>query len=188
MEAKAKKIAEAQREALVYQQTTETALPGLPEGYVAPQARNYEEETNDFDATLEEVAEEEVAVAPKAEEVAPVKEEAPAKEETPAVEEEVKPVEEAPTTSVKTTTTLEDLEKSLAEEGNKQQKRNSGNRRKKKTEEEKEETSVARTDGPRMSIYTEEELKELEEEENEEIDSEEDDIDYDEYDQYYDED
>ena len=56
MEAKAKKIAEAQREALVYQQTTETALPGLPEGYVAPQARNYEEETNDFDATLEEVA------------------------------------------------------------------------------------------------------------------------------------
>ena len=188
MEAKAKKIAEAQREALVYQQTTETALPGLPEGYVAPQARNYEEETNDFDATLEEVAEEEVAVAPKAEEAAPVVEEAPAKEEAPVVEEEVKPVEEAPTTSVKTTTTLEDLEKSLAEEGNKQQKRNSGNRRKKKTEEEKEETSVARTDGPRMSIYTEEELKELEEEENEEIDSEEDDIDYDEYDQYYDED
>ncbi len=187
MEAKAKKIAEAQREALVYQQTTETALPGLPEGYVAPQARNYEEETNDFDATLEEVAEEEAAVAPKAEEVAPVVEETPVKEEA-SVTEEVKPVEEAPTTTVKTTTTLEDLEKSLAEEGNKQQKRNSGNRRKKKTEEEKEETSVARTDGPRMSIYTEEELKELEEEENEEIYSDEDDIDYDEYDQYYDED
>lgn len=187
MEAKAKKIAEAQREALVYQQTTETALPGLPEGYVAPQARNYEEETNDFDATLEEVAEEEAAVAPKAEEVAPVVEETPVKEEA-SVTEEVKPVEEAPTTTVKTTTTLEDLEKSLAEEGNKQQKRNSGNRRKKKAEEEKEETSVARTDGPRMSIYTEEELKELEEEENEEIYSDEDDIDYDEYDQYYDED
>ncbi len=187
MEAKAKKIAEAQREALVYQQATETALPGLPEGYVAPQARNYEEETNDFDATLEEVAEEEAAVAPKAEEIAPVVEETPVKEEA-SVTEEVKPVEEAPTTTVKTTTTLEDLEKSLAEEGNKQQKRNSGNRRKKKTEEEKEETSAARTDGPRMSIYTEEELKELEEEENEEIYSEEDDIDYDEYDQYYDED
>ena len=54
-------------------------------------------------------------------------------------------------------------------------------------EEEKEET-VARAEGPRMSIYTEEELKELEAEENEDIEEDEDDIDYDEYDQYYDED
>ena len=74
LEEKAKKIAEAQREALVYQNKDATVLPGLPEGYVAPQARNYEEESNDFDTALEEVAEsEEAPVAAKEE----VKEEAP---------------------------------------------------------------------------------------------------------------
>ncbi len=186
LEEKNRKIAEAQREALVYQNKEATVLPGLPEGYVAPQARNYEEESNDFDTALEEVAESEetpvvvkkevkVEEAPKAE----VKEEpAPVVEETPV---------EKPT-AVRTTTTLEDLEKSLAEEESKKQKKNSGNRRKKKVEEEKEETTITRNEGQRMSIYTEEELKELEEEENEDIEEEEDDIDYDEYDQYYDED
>ena len=58
----------------------------------------------------------------------------------------------------------------------------------KKVEEEEKEETVARAEGPRMSIYTEEELKELEAEENEDVEEEEDDIDYDEYDQYYDED
>ena len=187
MEEKARKIAEAQREALVYQNKTDTVLPGLPEGYVAPQARNYENETNDFDAALEEVAEKEEFVAPKeetkAEEAAPVQEEAPQAEEVK--------VEETPvvkTTAVKTTTTLEDLEKALAEDSSKAQKKNSGNRRKKKVEEEEKEETVAHAEGPRMSIYTEEELKELEAEENEDVEEDEDDIDYDEYDQYYDED
>ena len=187
MEEKARKIAEAQREALVYQNKTDTVLPGLPEGYVAPQARNYENETNDFDAALEEVAEKEEFVAPKeetkAEEAAPVVEEAPQAEEVK--------VEETPvvkTTAVKTTTTLEDLEKALAEDSSKAQKKNSGNRRKKKVEEEEKEETVAHAEGPRMSIYTEEELKELEAEENEDVEEDEDDIDYDEYDQYYDED
>ena len=188
MEEKARKIAEAQREALVYQNKTDTVLPGLPEGYVAPQARNYENETNDFDAALEEVAEKEEFVAPKeeakVEEAAPVQEEAPKAEEPAKVE---APVVE--TTAVKTTTTLEDLEKALAEDSSKAQKKNAGNRRKKKVEEEKEEETVTRAEGPRMSIYTEEELKELEAEENDEdIEEDEDDIDYDEYDQYYDED
>ena len=187
MEEKARKIAEAQREALVYQNKTDTVLPGLPEGYVAPQARNYENETNDFDAALEEVAEKEEFVAPKEE--TPVEEAAPVQEEAPQAE-EVK-VEETPvvqTTAVKTTTTLEDLEKALAEDSSKAQKKNSGNRRKKKVEEEEKEETVARAEGPRMSIYTEEELKELEAEENEDIEEDEEDIDYDEYDQYYDED
>ena len=185
MEEKARKIAEAQREALVYQNKEETSLPGIPEGYVAPQARNYEEESNDFDTALEEEAEKEEFVAPieetKVEEV---------KVEEPKVEEVKKEEPVVETTAVKTTTTLEDLEKALAEDSSKAQKKGNGNRRKKKVEEEKEEASVSRAEGPRMSIYTEEELKELEEEENEdeEILDEDEDIDYDEYDQYYDED
>ena len=178
LEERARKIMEAQREALVYQNKQETSLPGLPEGYVAPQARNYEEESNDFDTALEEVAEKEENEAPALKEEVKVE----IKEETPVVEE--KPVE---TTTVKTTTTLEDLEKSL-EDSSKNQKKSNNYKRKKKVEEEKEESGITHTEGPRMSIYTEEELKELEEEENEVDEVEEDDVDYDEYDQYYDED
>lgn len=179
-EERAKKIMEAQKAALVYQNKQETSLPGLPEGYVAPQARNYEEESNDFDTALEEVAEKEEIEAPKAKEV-----KTEVKEETPVVEEEKPEVKE--TTAVKTTTTLEDLEKSL-EDSSKNQKKSNNYKRKKKVEEEKEESGITHADGPRMSIYTEEELKEIEEEENEVEEVEEDDVDYDEYDQYYDED
>ena len=182
---KARRVAEAQKESLVYPEGKEIVLPGVPEGYVAPQARNYEEEANDFDAALEEAIEKEEFVTP-AEEV----KEAPKAEEP--VKEEVK-VEEKPvvnTTEVKTTTTLEDLEKSLAEDQSKSQKKNGGYRRKKKAEEEeKTESSVKYDEKSNMSIYTEEELKELEAEENEDyVDDEDEDIDYDEYDDYYDED
>jgi len=179
MQEHALKVAEAQKQSLVYQGEYSGALPGLPEGYVAPQERTYEAESNDFDEALEEVAEsEELKVTPKEEE---------------KVEEAIEPVEEAPvkeeaTTSVKTTTTLEDLEKSL-EDSSKSNKKSTSNKRKKKAEEEKEEESVVKhADTPRMSIYTEEELKEMEAEEEAEEEIEEDDIDYDEYDQYYDED
>ena len=183
MQEHALKVAEAQKQTLVYQGDYSGALPGLPEGYVAPQARVYEAESNDFDEALEEVAEsEELKVAPK---------KAP---EAPKVEAKEEKVEEAPivkevTASVKTTTTLEDLEKSL-EDSSKSNKKSTSNKRKKKVEEEKEEESaVKHADTPRMSIYTEEELKAMEEEEKEsEEEVEEDDIDYDEYDQYYDED
>ena len=176
----AAKVAEAQRQTLVYQGDYSASLPGLPEGYVAPQQRQYEKESNDFDVALEEVAEsEEIKV--------PVKEEKPAEEKEEVVAPTETPKEEV-TTHVKTTTTLEDLEKSL-EGSSKSQKKSSGNKRKKKVEESKEEESVIKhADTPRMSIYTEEELKETEEEENLEEEIEEDDIDYDEYDQYYDED
>ncbi len=179
MQEHALKVAEAQKQSLVYQGDYSGALPGLPEGYVAPQERTYEAESNDFDETLEEVAEsEELKVAPKEEE---------------KVEEVAEPVEEAPvkeeaTTSVMTTTTLEDLEKSL-EDSSKNNKKSTSSKRKKKAEEEKEEEKVVKhADTPRMSIYTEEELKEMEAEEEAEEEIEEDDIDYDEYDQYYDED
>lgn len=179
MEEHARKVAEAQKQSLVYQGEYSGALPGLPEGYVAPQERKYEAESNDFDEALEEVAESEeiTAATPKVEVV---------KEEV----EEVEPAEvkEEVTTSVKTTTTLEDLEKSL-EDSSKNAKKSTSNRRKKKIEEEKEEESVVKhADTPRMSIYTEEELKEMEAEEEAEEEVEEEDIDYDEYDQYYDED
>ena len=178
LEAKALKVAQAQRESLVY--PSDISLPGLPEGYVAPQARKYEEETNDFDSALEEVAEQEEEVA------------------TPVVnevkEEKVEEVKEAPVATpkeevkaeVKTTTTLEDLEKSLADSEKKSDKKVRKN--KKQNKEEEEEKVVINNEGPRMSIYTEEELKAMEEEEEEEDIIDDDDIDYDEYDQYYDED
>ena len=188
MAEKARKVEEAQRELLVYQNKEESVLPGLPEGYVAPQARSYEEEQNDFDAALEEVAESEELEAPAQEQVEEVKEEAPVQEE---VKEPVQEEKVEQTTKVKTTTTLEDLEKSLEEDASKANRKNSGNRRKKKSsdEEEKAEATPKYAEENKMSIYTEEELKELEEEENEEYDDvEEDDVDYDEYDQYYDED
>ena len=183
MEERAKRVMEAQRAALVYQNKDEGVLPGLPEGYVAPQARNYEEESNDFDTALEEVAEKEEFVAPAEE----AKEEKV--EEAAPVVEEAKPVEEVKTTEVKTTTTLEDLEKSLEDSG-KAQKKTNFKRSKKKVEEEEEDKKpgIAHAEGPRMSIYTEEELKEIEEEENEVEEDLDDDIDYDEYDEYYDED
>ena len=183
LEEKAAKIAEAQRQTLVYQGDYASSLPGLPEGYVAPQERKYESESNDFDETLEEVAEsEETKPAPVETPVEEAPAEAPAEEATPS--------EEAPATAVKTTTTIEDLEKSLENSAQSKKKAGQGKRKKKVEKEEEEESSVKHADTPRMSIYTEEELKELEEEENleEEYEDEEEDIDYDDYDQYYDED
>ena len=181
MELHAQKVAEAQRQTLVYQNSEAAVLPGLPEGYVAPQARAYEEEHNDFDVALEEVAESEelkkpAEEAPKAEEVKV--EEAPKQEEV-----------KVETTHVKTTTTLEDLEKALEEDSSKSQKKKEGYKRKKKVEEKEEESVITHNDQPRMSIYTEEELKAMEEEDEEvEENYDDEDIDYDEYDQYYDED
>ena len=180
LEARAQKIAEVQRQTLVYQGEYASTLPGVPEGYVAPQQRNYEKESNDFDEALEEVADKE--------ELAPVKEKAPKVEEkvTEEAAPEVTPTE-APT-QVKTTTTLEDLEKSLEDKTSKQQKKSSNNKRKKKEEEEAEEKTQKYDDSQRMAVYSEEELKELEEEDELEEELDDEDIDYDEYDQYYDED
>ena len=187
LQEKADRIAKAQRETLVY--PSNFSLPGAPEGYVAPQERNYDEESNDFDSALEEYVDKEEAAPLKEEQPAPVSSfEEKEEEEAPAVEEAVAPApveEKKEEVKVKTTTTIEDLEKSL-EASNKDNKKNKTNKRKKKVEEEEEEDVVVHNDSPRMSIYTEEELRELEEEENEEIDDDED-IDYDEYDDYYDE-
>ncbi|MCR4911779.1 MAG: transcription termination factor NusA [Bacilli bacterium] len=190
LEEKAARIAQAQRESLVYQDNR-GSLPGLPEGYVAPQERTYEEEANDFDSALEEQAEREEA-APQVNEE-PVQEEAEAEVEETTVEAEAEQAQEEPAeeeaqeeaVEVKTTTTLEDLEKSL-ESSAKKETKGKGKKTKKKAEEETSENVVVH-EGPRMSIYTEEELREMEEEEEEYDEVDDEDIDYDEYDQYYDE-
>ena len=178
---KAEKISAAQQAAAAA--VKETVLPGLPEGYVAPQERVYENEKNDFDEALQEVSEKEeenVKPEPKAE---PVVEKEPAKEEeapAPAPEQTV----------VKTTTSLSDLEASLEAQSNKENNKKSNFKKKKKVEEEVEEEAPVTKSEPvnGMSIYTEEELAQFKEEEEAEEDYEEDDIDYDDYDDYYDED
>ena len=161
-----------------------SVLPGLPEGYVAPQDRTYEaeEDNTELQEALEEQSEKaEVKVSKKVEEapaeVAPVSEEKP-------VEVEVKK-------EVKTTTSLEDLEKSLSEESNKQNAKKDRKFSKKKKEETSDESSKGALDtsgAARMSIYTEEELREMEEEDKEQEDEYDDDVDYDDYDEYYDDD
>ena len=161
-----------------------SVLPGLPEGYVAPQDRTYEaeEDNTELQEALEEQSEKaEVKVSKKVEEkpveVAPIAEEKP-------VEVEVKK-------EVKTTTSLEDLEKSLSEESNKQNAKKDRRSNKKKKEETSDESSKGALDtsgAARMSIYTEEELREMEKEDQEQEDEYDDDVDYDDYDEYYDDD
>ncbi len=169
-----------------------SVLPGLPEGYVAPTERNYDkaEDNEELDEALIEASEkEEIKEFTKPE----IKEEKPAveaKEEktisTPVKEETVEEHK-----AVKTTTSLEDLEKSLDAENarNKAKDTRRSYKKNKKDEEEEDNSTPIQTSGPRMSIYTEEELREMEEEDqnnDEEIDD--DDVDYDDYDEYYDDD
>ena len=107
------------------------------------------------------------------------------KDETP-VEEEVE------TRVVKTTTTLESLEKMI--ETSKKKESFKGNTKKRprkildeevETEEEKEESKVNQQ---RLDIYTEEEKAEFEDDNYDEFDDYEDDIDYEDYEDYYKED
>ena len=182
LENKEKAIMEARAQA--YENSNAGVLPGIPEGYIAPQERVYEEEKNDeLVEALEEASEKEEVIAPT--EAAPVKEEV--KQEAPVVKEEKEEVK-----NVKTTTSLEDLETSLQEEADKAKKQTSKKKfsnKKKEEEEEEKSTLVSNENAVRMSIYTEEELREMEEEEAREAEQEEEeDVDYDDYDDYYDDD
>ena len=191
MERKNKAAQEARLAALAAQASAADVLPGLPEGYVAPQARVYaEEEITDMDEAIEsQLDKEEIAIesAPAVEEVKEVV--APVKEEV-KVEEQLKVEVKA----VKTTTTLEDLEKNLEEESKKKASKNSRksyNHKKRDDEEDESDVAAPITNDPSkyMSIYTEEELAEIEAEEAEDRDiSDDEDVDYDEYDDYYDDD
>ena len=183
--------AEEARLASANAQHTGEVLPGLPEGYVAPQERVYEEEGNDFDEALRERAEEDDFVPSTTEEEeptpAPVVETPVEEEPTPAPVEE--PTEEIK--EVKTTTTLEDLERTLESGSSKQGgKKTGGKKSKKKVEEEEEVTPISPKQDPStfMSIYTDEELAEMDEEEDVEEEYDDEDVDYDEYDEYYDDD
>ena len=165
----------------------QTVLPGLPEGYVAPQERVYKEENEDeLNEALVEASEKEELKAPVKEEKVveqEVKEEVVEEKPAEPVKEEVK---------VKTTTSLEDLEKSLSEESNKKASKTDRRSNKKKKDEAKEDENTKgaldTSGAERMSIYTEEELREMEEEEREEEEDYDDDVDYDDYDEYYDDD
>ena len=163
---------------------TSSVLPGLPEGYVAPQERVYKEESN---TELEEA----LQTASEKEEVKEVKETKPEVKEEPVKEEAKEQTEEKK--EVKTTTSIEDLEKSLSEQENKQKEKGQRRSNKKKKEEEKDDSeksgALDTSSAARMSIYTEEELREMEEEDKEnEEDEYDEDVDYDEYDDYYDDD
>jgi len=202
LEARAAAIAEAKLAQLQMSQKASSTdvLPGLPEGYVAPLDRHYDDEENDEVKEALEL-ESEKYEAPKAPKVAPVA--APAVEDVAEEEaEEVAPtpvaapapkVEESEEKrSVRTTTTLSDLEKSLesSSKGNKKKDYKKFNRKKKDEDEaEDDKPAVTSTVDPKsyMSIYTEEELAELDKEEAANNDDSDEDIDYDEYDEYYDE-
>ena len=186
---------QAQAQIIEEQSTPISVLPGLPEGYVAPQDRVYEEETASGDEELTEALE---AEAEKKEQKAEV-EEAPVVEEEkveqPVVEEKPAKVEKKEETKreVKTTTSIEDLEKSLADESarkaSKQGKKNFKKNNKKAEEEEEDNEKPVIATGERMSIYTEEELRQMEEEDKEaEEEYDDEDVDYDEYDEYYEDD
>ena len=184
---KAEKISELQKKELAKASNATSVLPGLPEGYVAPQQRIYEAEKNDFDDVLVAASEEEeeAPITSVAEEKEEVKE-SPTSNEVKEEKKEETPVEY---TAVKTTTSLSDLEASLEADAKKSQdKAKKSFKNKKKEEEKKEEAAPLTPTGPQMSIYTDEELKAFEEEELEEEDNFDDDVDYDDYDEYYDED
>lgn len=181
---KAQRIREAQLKTI--EESDVSSLPGLPEDYVAPLDRVYDEETDE---------DREEALILESEKETPVVE-----EETTVTSEEVvtdvETVEETSeekvtVTTVSTTTTIEDLEKSLEEDDKSKSKQKGGYKRsKKKKEEEEDEVKTTTSHDPSsyMSIYTEEELREMELEEEEDEYYDDEDIDYDEYDEYYDDD
>lgn len=170
-------------------------LPTLPEGYVAPQERVYEEETNDFDESLLEQSEkEEILASTTHRDIKEDVEVESEKEEEAEVEEKVETVAPA-IQKVTTTTTLEDLEKSLQEEEkpakskySRPNKKSSKSKEEHDSKDEKAEPTYTKDPSKYMSIYTQEELDEMEDEEYEEDIQDDEDIDYDEYEEYYDDD
>lgn len=113
------------------------------------------------------------------------------KEEKPVVE--AKPIE---TTSVKTTKTLDELEKELASSNEKKDDKKGAHKfGKSKRPHNISENEVARVQpsevppaAEAMPIYSDEELAEIEQEENEANQNEDDSIDYEDFDEYYDND
>jgi len=105
----------------------------------------------------------------------------PVPQEKKVVKEVIEPVEYKPVI-MQNKVSLDDLEKQIEEEKKKKNSQVNSNKKKYKVEEEKKEKMVV--ESPRMDIYTQEELDELDAEEEDEI-FDDDDIDYDDYDEYY---
>lgn len=172
------------------QQKAEQAKELAQSGYVAPDQRHYDEELSEEEIeTLEEEADrlDEVLEQPQVHQEV-IEEKVEVTPEPVKQEKVVEPV--VPTMEVKTTTTLQDLEKELADEA-KKSKANQTKFKKKKKDSEEHETGIVTSVDPsqRMSIYTEEELRQFEEEDQfDDNDYDDEDVDYDEYDDYYDDD
>lgn len=186
------RIAEAKAAQAQSASASEDVLPGLPQGYVAPQSRVYkdEEEDNDLNEALElESEKDEIVVEKKAEEPAKVLEEVKVDVETPLAPAPQEKVEVEEVKVVKTTTTLSDLERELEGEEKKSTyaRKNWRKSAKKEDEEENDKPVITVDPSQHMSIYTEEELRAMEEEEKSSDSVHEEDVDYDEYDKYYDE-
>jgi len=177
------KLANAAKAKISSQVKKDDIISSLPEGYVAPTARVYDDEkvnaiSDDERMSLEaEIDEEEISSLVE-EATNEVIEDTPKTEE---VKEEKKAVE------VKTTTTLESLEKALESESKKDNnyKKFTNKKKVEKKEEEKPAAPTVDASAPRMAIYTDEELKAME---NEKVEEEvyDDNVDYDEFDEYYD--
>ena len=193
------KKAEARANIIVENERVENVLRGLPEGYVAPQDRVYDEDNNEGEEEIVEALENEAERKEVNEEIVlPKVEEAPVavianEEEAPVAEvKEEKKAEEHK--EVKTTTSIEELEKSLADESSRKANKPGKKSFKKNAKKNEEEDDGGEEDKPviapteRMSIYTEEELREMEEEDQVEEEDDDEDVDYDEYDEYYDDD
>ncbi len=137
-------------------------------------------ETIAQEPVVEETIEEKVAEPVEEPTIEPVKEE-------PKVEKKHVEPEVIETVEVKTTTTLDALEKAIEEEKEREKARLEAKAKKKKktTKVEKEEESEVKKEIKKMAIYTDEELADLEDD----FDDYEDEEDYSEYDSdsYYDE-
>jgi transcription termination/antitermination protein NusA len=186
------RIAEAKAAQAQSISASEDVLPGLPQGYIAPQSRVYkdEEEDNDLNEALElESEKDEIVVEKKAEEPAKVKEEVKAEVDVPLAPAPQEKVEVEEVKVVKTTTTLSDLERALETEEKKATfaRKNWRKSAKKEDEEDNDKPVITVDPSQHMSIYTEEELRAMEEEEKSSDSAHEEDVDYDEYDKYYDE-
>lgn len=148
-------------------------------------------EVDEDDVELEESVTPEVEnVAPVAPEK-PVEQPTPVKVEEPAVEE--KPAKVVETTEVKTTKTLDELEKELNNSNEKKDTKKGNNKFGKSKRphniSDTEVAHVAPSEVPAseaMPIYSDEELAEIEQEENEAMQNDDDSIDYDDFDEYYD--
>lgn len=168
-------------------------------------AQKAAEPVTPIEPTLPEIDEEEIEdeeeIAPEM--ATPVAEtpvtEAPVTETPIKEEEKVEEVKEEPAkpveiTSVKTSKTLDELEKELASSSEKKDEKKGHKFGKSKRPHQISENEVARVQPSEvppteaMPIYSDEELAEIEQEENEALNNDDDSIDYEDFDEYYDND